>query len=163
MVQKHKHVRLREWLEIVYWRQQGFFTLKLTHRKVLENRTKQVAHMLPGGTLLRQMYSILVFLFTQSLASRTQNTYAYTQKACNHTQGDACAPLQLVTLCFDTPAWTKRRPSTITHAHTHWNTCTSVRGGAVRECKLEGRGRIKQLLNSDCETYMWLLVLWNIS
>lgn len=46
MVQKHKHVHLQEWLEIVYWRQQGFFTLKLTHRKVSndnneKNKTKR--------------------------------------------------------------------------------------------------------------------------
>lgn len=39
-----------------------------------------------------------------------------------------------------------------THMHTRWHTCTSSRGGAVRECMLKGRGRIKQLLKSDCET-----------
>lgn len=41
MVQKHKHVHLQEWLEIVYWRQQGFFTLKLTHRKVSNDNNEK--------------------------------------------------------------------------------------------------------------------------
>lgn len=52
MVQNTNMSIYKEWLEIVYWRQQGFFTLKLTHRKI---KKEQVAHILPRGLLLRQI------------------------------------------------------------------------------------------------------------
>lgn len=54
-------------------------------------------------------------------------THTHAKKACNHTQGDACAPLQLVTLCF------------YTVAHTCTLTRTLLGGGGVHVCALKRR------------------------
>lgn len=150
MVHQHKHIHLQEWLEILYWRQQGFFTLKLTHRNVSKNKKRNMAHILPRDMLLRQIYSILV-----SLSSTTSLSLSYTkhhtQKACNHTRGDSHVPLQLVTLFWH--SCLNQRTPRYYQTHTHWNTCTSSRGGAV--CKW--RKRVKKVLWG----VMWQLVLWN--
>lgn len=125
---------------------------KVSKDKTKQNKKKkQVAHILPRDTLLRQIY--FGFHIRVVTHSRTQNTYAYTQKKRLVTtpKGDASAPLQLVTMCLKHSCLNQKVPQyhrTCTHAET----CTSFGGGAVCECMLEGRGRIKQLLNSDCET-----------
>lgn len=91
---KNTNVHLQEWLEIVYWRQKGFFSFSFfflfffvlffffysapnPQKGVGEHKITIYCH---GGMLLRQIFSILVFLFTHSFSSRTQNTYAFTQK-----------------------------------------------------------------------------------
>lgn len=130
---KHKHVHLQEWLKIVYWRQKGFFTLKLTHRKVSEikkNNNNRWPIYCQGICCLGRF--ILVFLFTQSL-TLVHKTRTQTRKRLVTTPKGMlvrpCSRSRCVLTLLPEP---ERRPSTITHMHTHWNICSSSRRGAVQ-------------------------------
>lgn len=128
MVQKHKHVRLQEWLEIVYWRQKGFFYTETNPQKRTKNKTKTKKNRWPiycqGICCLGRF--ILVFLFTQSLAL-ILNTYPKhaqkqkqnkTKRLVTTPKGTPVHPCSQSHSVFNTPTWTKRCPSTII---TYWN------------------------------------------
>lgn len=104
MVQKHKHVHLQEWLEIAYWRQQGFFYTETNPQKSVKKQPpppppeKKQQHkknpkkqqqkenkwpMYCQGILLLGQ---ICFGFRFHAVTRSKNTYPNTQKACNHTR-----------------------------------------------------------------------------
>lgn len=121
-----------------YWRQQGLFfvlfyifnTEPNPQRSVKEhkkdNRWPIYCH---GVMLLRQIYSILVFLFAQLLArfSYTEHVRLRAKKRLVTTpEGLLVRPCSWSRCVFNTPAWARRRPvpshmHTHTHKHTHWH------------------------------------------
>lgn len=100
--------------------------------------------------LLRQIYSILVFLFTQSLSLVHINMYACALKACNHTpRGCFCAPTVGHAVFLTLPPQPKGDPvPSHTHACTHTHTETYVRHSEEVQCASGGG---KKVLDSDCE------------
>lgn len=112
-----------------------------------------------SGMLLRQIYSILVFMFTQSLAPRTRNTYAYTQKKRLVTtpKGILVRPCSWSRCVVTLLAEPKGAPvPSRTHMHTRRKTFVlhPEEVQCVSECMLEGRGRIKQLLKKK-KKWLW--------
>lgn len=148
---KHKHVRLQEWLEIVYWRQKGF--LFYTETNPQKRKTKQVAHILPRDMLLRQIYFGFLIHVTQPLAL-VHNTYPkHTKKQIKKKhlkikrlvttpKGDACAPLQSVTQCFQHSHLDQKGARVPSHTETSslrtTTPVTKTKEGAASECMLEG-------------------------
>lgn len=123
---KHKHVRLQEWLEIVYWRQKGFLFYTQTNPQKRKEKQNRWPIYCQGICCLGRF--ILVFLFTSrsrslSYTTRTPNIQKNkskkpfkNKKACNHTQGGRlCTPAVGHTVFSTLPPGPKRCPSTITH------------------------------------------------
>lgn len=117
-----------------------------------------MAHILPRDMLLRQIYfGFLIHAVTRSHTQHVPQTCTKTKtkqnkKACNHTQGDACAPLQSVTQCFQHSHLDQKVPEYHHHILKLIPSEKEKKKGAASECELEGgKEGFKQRLHSDCE------------
>jgi len=135
----------QEWLDIVCWRQQGFFYTETNPQK---KKCQRTTTKITGGPYTAEGYAAQadLFWFSYSLSrSHSYTEHVHTQKGLKP-RGEACAPLrrsQWVVPHLPEPKAVLLPSHAHTRAHTHTETC-ALHSEEVR-CMLEGRGRLKPL------------------
>lgn len=167
---QNNNVHLQEWLEIVYWRQQGFifYTEPSPQERLTRQKNKRILLWVggvrrSGGLTVFWFFHIrtvarfcfLFFFFVHKYVRLPRKKEK--KKACNHTQGGCLCTLAVGHILFRRSCLSQKVPwyhhthmHTHTHTRVHTHTRTSFKGAAaLHEHILEGKGRIYQLLNRD--------------